>query len=344
MLFRNIFIRGFKSISYEGQGIPLEKLSVLIGANGAGKSNLVSAFRLLSEYGQDRTDAFFQFYGADRVFHNGIDADSRIDIKVGYENGHATINKGGFSVIPGVDGRVAIADENVAPDSIEEFKAVLSDIRTYQFHNTSNLAKIRGTSLGVDAGTLYSDGANLAAYLHLLKSNVNYRPYYDRIVSVIRMVMPQFGDFVLDPIPGTEETSFRLDWRLSNGLEYKLFPSQFSDGALRFIALATVLLQPLELRPAMLVIDEPELGLHPMAIVRLASMIKSYSKHSQILIATQSPNLLNEFEPHSVIVIEYDRIRNCSVFRKLDENSLKEWLDEECLSVLWEKNVLGGQP
>ena len=344
MFFKSLTIRSFKSISEQGQNISLEKLSVLIGANGAGKSNFVSVFKMLGEYAQNRTDAFFNYYGADRIFYGGINEDSRINVNIEYSNGGIELKNGGFSVIPGMDGRISVIDEHSSPDSLDDFKKALSGIRTYQFHNTSNLSKIRGASLEEDSNGLYSDGANLAAYLHFLKSNSIYHAYYERIVAVIRMVLPQFGDFVLEPLPGTRQTSFRLDWRLANGLEYNLFPSQLSDGALRFIALTTVLLQPPELRPSLLVIDEPELGLHPTAIKRLAAMIHSYSKESQILVATQSPNLLNEFEPHNVIVIEYDKLSNCSVFKKLDEDALKEWLEEESLSVLWEKNVLGGQP
>ena len=91
-------------------------------------------------------------------------------------------------------------------------------------------------------------------------------------------------------------------------------------------------------------IDEPELGLHPAAIGMLAGMIMKASENAQVIIATQSPGLLNEFSPDKVVVIERDRQRRTSVFRKLATEQLREWEDEYTMSELWDKNVIGGRP
>ena len=115
-----------------------------------------------------------------------------------------------------------------------------------------------------------------------------------------------------------------------------------SDGTLRCIALFTALGQPVESLPAFLSIDEPELGLHPAALGILASLVRSTSTHAQILLATQSPALLDLFDPQDVVVAE--RAQGATTFRRLDPDQLAGWLEDYSLSELYDKNVLGGRP
>ncbi len=84
--------------------------------------------------------------------------------------------------------------------------------------------------------------------------------------------------------------------------------------------------------------------MHPAAIAELAGIVRSASQRTQVLMATQSPRLVDEFSPDNLVIVERDDERQCSIFRKLDSERQKEWLDRYCLSELWEKNVLGGQP
>jgi predicted ATPase len=155
--------------------------------------------------------------------------------------------------------------------------------------------------------------------------------------------MPQFGDFDLESIPGKEDY-VRLNWKDSSGSDYLFDPHQISDGSLRFMALATLLLQPPDLLPKFIVLDEPELGLHPAAIAELSSMVKIATHYTQVLLATQSTRLVDEFEPEELVIVERDEKKHCSTFRQLDTERLEDWLDNYCLSELWEKNILGGQP
>jgi predicted ATPase len=176
----------------------------------------------------------------------------------------------------------------------------------------------------------------------LKNASDDYRKYYDRIVEKIRYIMPQFGDFVLEPRE-MNPANILLNWHEATS-EYLFGPHQISDGTLRFMALATLLLQPPERLPKIIIIDEPELGLHPQAIDLLGSMILTTGKHTQIIVATQSPRLLDSFDCENVIVAEWNKADNCSVFKQLNESELSQWLDEYSLSQLWEKNILGGQP
>ena len=188
-----------------------------------------------------------------------------------------------------------------------------------------------------------SDAGNIAAVLYLIKNKKDYQPYYKRIVQYVRRILPQFDDFILEPM-ALNQSYIRMNWKRVGEPDYVFGPEQLSDGSIRFIALATLFLQPPELLPNVIIIDEPELGLHPQAIDALASMIRLASRYSQIILATQSPRIVDNFEPENIIVAENDKVSGSSLFSRLDNEKLKDWLEEYSLSQLWEKNLLGGLP
>ena len=173
-----------------------------------------------------------------------------------------------------------------------------------------------------------------------MKENDTFYPYYQRILRHIRMVMPQFSEFYLEPDAGD---SISLRWR-SAGSDEMFGAHQLSDGTLRFIALTTLLLQPPENAPMTIILDDPEIGLHPYAISVLAEAIRMACKTSQLIISTQSPLLLNQFQCEDVITADYDSAAQRSVLRRHTKKELSAWLDDYSLSELWEKNVLGGLP
>ena len=119
-------------------------------------------------------------------------------------------------------------------------------------------------------------------------------------------------------------------------------PHQFSDGTLRAICLISLLMLPAGELPLLIVIDEPELGLHPYALDILASLCRSASAHCQILISTQSSALVNKFTPEDIVVVERDG--ESSRFVRPDAEDLEAWLDDYSLGEIWEKNVIGGGP
>ena len=132
-----------------------------------------------------------------------------------------------------------------------------------------------------------------------------------------------------------------MKWR-ERGSDLEFGAHQASDGTLRTIALISLLLQPERDLPSVLILDEPELGLHPFAIDIVAGLLKSASLSAQVFVATQSMSLLNYFEPEDVIVV--DRIGRESKFRRLNSIELKDWLEDYSLAELLEKNVIGGNP
>ena len=178
----------------------------------------------------------------------------------------------------------------------------------------------------------------LPAMLYLYRER--YPTAYRRIVAAVKAVAPYFEDFVLEPLR-LNPRNIALHWR-ANGSDYEFGPHQLSDGTIRAIALFTLLLQPEEDLPAMIVLDEPELGLHPAALAVLADLLKLTSGHSQLLIATQSATLIDYFDVPDVVTVNFRD--GCSTFDRLEPERLRHWLEEYRLSELWERNVIGGGP
>jgi predicted ATPase len=73
-------------------------------------------------------------------------------------------------------------------------------------------------------------------------------------------------------------------------------------------------------------------------------MVRTASQHCQIILATQSPRLLDEFSVDEIIVAERDERQQCSRLKRCDTEELKDWIENYSLSDLWEKNILGGLP
>lgn len=372
MKLREIHLKGFKSIDGQlGQTIPLGDLTVLLGANGSGKSNLVSFFKLLNFMTTGALQQYVGKQGVSRLLFYGAKTTESIWFKLQFESEVAN-DTYEVKLSHGLPDRLFVSGEKVTYHKVsppsprpQEYyltaggdesglgndaritskvlHGLLAGIRTYQFHDTSNTAKIKDRGYVDDAKYLRSDAGNLAAFLKMLKEHDSYRKYYARIVRHIQVVMPQFGDFDLEQIPGNKDY-VRLNWKDSYSNDYLFDPDQISDGSLRFMALVALLLQPPDLMPNFIVLDEPELGLHPAAVTELAGIIRSASQKTQILLATQSTRLVNEFSPENLVIVERDDKNHCSIFKKLDSAQFQDWLERYSLSELWEKNVLGGQP
>lgn len=365
---RRIKIEGYKSISSgsDALDLTLSDVNIIIGANGAGKTNIVSFFKMLNNI---MTGAFQSYVGrngsAENLLHFGSKYTQIMKAELEFANEKDT-DTYLFSLAKAVQDSLIFLSESIiwngkqfdlssgqkesyllsdnANHQYEKIvRMILSNCRAFQFHDTSDTSHIRGAAKVDNNRFLMSDGGNVASYLYMLKNTEKHKKYYSRIVEYVRFVVPQFLDFILEP-QALNKDYIKLQWKSTDELEYPFGAEQFSDGSIRFIALATLFLQPPELLPNVIVIDEPELGLHPQAVDILASIIKTASRHTQVIVATQSARLIDSFQPSQIIVAEYDKIKKCSFFKHLDENELGVWLDDYSVSELWEKNVLGGQP
>ena len=351
---RAITIAGFRSIA-ELRELKLRPLNVLIGTNGSGKSNFLGALKLLRTAilsGSQMPDYVRRSGGAGRLLHFGSKVTRTIRFRVRFGDKLAD-----FSVdMPhGTDDqlfpRISIAETELPPDFVknlevqpgvvpvlEFLRSRLESWRLYHFHDTGSTSPMTTTADVHDNRHLRPDGSNLAAFLYFLSKK--HGSSYTQIRRTIRLAAPFFDDFALEP-QALDENKILLEWR-HLGSDAYFDASSLSDGSLRFIALVTLLLQPASLRPSLVLLDEPELGLHPYAITLLASLLKQASVESQIIVATQSPVLLDHFEPEDVLVAE--RVSGATELRRLDGETLKIWLEDYSLGQLWEKNELGGRP
>jgi len=360
-----VTIEGFKSICTL-RDFRLGQINVMIGANGAGKSNFVSFFRLLRAMVDGRLEhAVSKAGGADIHLFMGPKETSRIAADM-----HFGMNSYKFSLEPTADNRLIFEDERICFDGrpnrdpvdrsigrghresrLKEqlgepnnraisqyiYQAVSSWI-VYHFHDTSETALMRRTGSVRDNEHLRADAGNIAAFLLMLQRE--HETVYDMIRDTVRLVAPFFDDFKLRPRKSNGDEVLELEWTQKNS-DYPFHAGQLSDGTLRFIALATALLQPDP--PATILLDEPELGLHPYALDVMAGLVSQAAVRTQLIISTQSAALLNAFEPDHIAVI--DRHEGQSRFRRLHKDDLGAWLDGQyTLGDLWQKNVYGGGP
>ena len=357
-------IKGFKSIK-DMQKLQLYNLNVLIGANGVGKSNFVSFFRMLGEMLDKRLQIWTKKQGgADRILSFGVKETEKIESYVEFGlNGYK------FLLEPTADGGFTFSKESLffngpyygpswdhlgsghteayLKDTFSKgnngvvadyIYSSISSWKVFHFHDTSETAGVKRLGALHDNEDLRPDASNLAAYLYKMKDE--HSDVYEKIRKVIRLAIPFFDDFVLKPrLLSTEEEQIRLLWRQKDN-DYSLWPSQLSDGSIRFICLTTALLQPDP--PSTIIIDEPELGLHPYAITLLGALLRSASNRMQVIVSTQSVPLLNEFSIDDLIVVE--REDGASVFKRYDEEDFESWLKDYSIGELWEKNILGGRP
>ena len=356
-------IEGFMSI--KKVDLKLLGLNVLIGPNGAGKSNLISFFNMLQEMIEGRVQNWIsERGGSDRILCYGIKETQRIASRLDFgQNGY------GFILRPDAEGKLFFEDERliysegyddegiplgsghfesklkseIVPDRYlraDYCYGSISNWKVFHFHDTSDTASVKRLGELHDNEYLRRDAANLASYLYRLRQDDPRT--YSLIRKIVRLAIPFFDDFDLRPRlrqANVDEFDILLRWRKKNS-DYPFLPSQLSDGSIRFICLVTALLQPDP--PSTIIIDEPELGLHPYAIVLLGALIRSASARMQVIVATQSVPFLNEFSINDLLVVE--REEGSTVFRRHQENDFKNWLEDYTVGELWEKNVLGGRP
>ena len=229
------------------------------------------------------------------------------------------------------------ADDTGSDTFAPYVRKAIAGWRVYHFHDTSATASVRQAHGLRDNLLLKPDAGNLGAFLRRLRER--YPDHCRQIVEVVRLAAPFFGNFVYRQDIGE---SMELEWFEAGDPDTVLGPRQLSDGTLRFICLSTLLLQPVELQPELILIDEPELGLHPYALTLLAEMLQHASDSRQIIASTQSADLVSELDPENVVVV--DRKEGASTFTRLDGDDLKEWLEDYALGDLWKMNILGGRP
>lgn len=376
-LLTRLEVRGFRSL--REVRLDLGELNVLIGPNGAGKSNLLAVLRMIALM---RTGSLRRYVGeqggASSLLHYGPSFTRELNLRLTFDAsekakngyfarlGYAAGN--GFTLLDemvtyqrtdrqrpievplgsGHAESLLAAEEppagldEIAQDTLKKTRTFVSRIGYFHFHDTSPTSPLRQSSRPAENRYLRSDGSNLAAFLYRLRrSEGEDRHSWNLFVALVGQIAPFIKslepDFIDPDNPGSHLMLYWTDHR-----DYRFDVHDLSDGTLRAIALLAALAQPEKTLPKFIAIDEPELGLHPAAIGILASLLRSVSTRAQILLATQSPALLDEFAPEEVAVIETRAGE--STIRRLEPDALAAWLDDYSLAQLYDKNILGGRP
>lgn len=361
-----ITIQGFKSIA-SVEKLALRPINVVIGPNGSGKSNFIGVFSFLHAIREGRLgDYVTAAGGAEKVLHFGSKTTKEIRFYLSFKGG---VNQYELKLSPTEDDGLFPSEELVyywkkseyarphvssLPSRQQRREAGISDPkservsgwvrlrlggwRLYHLHDTSSSSPMRKTAKVDDNDYLRHDGSNLAAFLYYLRER--HEDSYGLIRRTVQRVAPFFDDFQLKPLR-LKPDDIKLEWRHKRSDQY-FDASSLSDGTLRFIALATLFLQPRDYRPSVILVDEPELGLHPYAIEMLASLIRQASVETQVIVSTQSSLLLDHFEPPDVLVA--DRVEGATQLTRLESDQLGAWLKDYSLGQLWEKNEFGGRP
>ncbi len=361
---RRLKLDGFKSIKH--LELELSPLNILIGANGSGKSNLISFFKMLNEMMAGRLQQHIGISGrATSLLHFGAKITPQMQAHLEFEVERG-VNRYQIQLFHASGDTLIFAEERLsflesgssqakvdnlgsghqetkinqaAEDGKLTAKAIrhlLNRCRVYHFYDTSPTADVRQSCYIGDNRWLMPDAGNLAAMLHRFREEEGV--YYRRIVETVRLIAPFFEDFVLEP---DASSRLMLNWQ-SKDSDRPFGPHQFSDGTLRSICLITLLLQPESELPKLIIVDEPELGLHPYALRIIADLFSSVSLHTQVIISTQSSSFLDYFEPETVITA--DLTEKASQFRRLNLQELEPWLEDYSLGEVWQKNVIAGGP
>ncbi len=358
-MLNKITIKGYKSIKDLSE-FELKNLNILIGANGAGKSNFISVFKMLNVLFNKNLQFYTQDKGPDSFLYFGRKKTDEIYLKFAFgKNSYYT------TLIPTSENKLMISKEYIFFDgdytnheeligsnqsesnlskiversySKKVAQHVISEIKKwklYHFHDTGDTAKMKGICDANDNLIFKEDAQNIAAYLKMLCDN--YNEHYEQILATIQDIAPFFGGFIF-----RNSDNIQLEWYHKNDPDTPFKAHMLSDGTLRFICLATLLLQPFELMSGTIIIDEPELGLHPYALKVLSEIIKRVAQKKQLIISSQSVELINHFEAQDIIVV--DKEDDQSIFTRMDNEKLQTWLEEYTLGEIWASNLIGGRP
>ena len=359
-MITRIEIEGYKSI--KSLQLELQPINILLGGNGVGKSNFLSIFSFIRNiFNENLQNYVLQKSGADSFLHFGKKHTQIILIKIHFISIYEQKNVLSIELNTNQNGLFIkeiessfkengkwlpqLQEENVLESKYAEipdsqaafFKKQQLKFNVYHFHDTSDTSPIKSLADLHNNESLQRDGSNLAAFLYYLQEKEP--KHFKRVELTIQSIAPFFDRFDLKP-NRLNEQKIQLEWREKGFPDNYFNAYHLSDGTLRFICLATLLMQPNP--PKTIVIDEPELGLHPVAINKLAALIRKASAKTQVILSTQSINLIDNFEPEDIIVT--DRENHESVFRRLKSEDLKAWLDKYTLGDLWGKNKFGAQP
>ena len=363
----SLHVKGFRSLA-DVRIAHLPNPAVLLGANGSGKSNMLRFFEMMTAMLQEQRLAHFVQYhgGADDQLFRGNTTTNRIDASVGLA-ADAGPHEYRFCLDYAHPDRLLFSDEalrfgdagnmvwhcfgsghdearlaygkgevdGACERAARTFKGFFEHCVVHQFHDTSATSRFKVRWDAEESFRLLPHGGNLPSILLYLSRHKKER--FDAICYYVSRVLPGFRRFAIEEAYG--KTFLRWE---AYGSPKTFGAHLTSDGTLRFFALVTLLNLPLDVLPQIVLLDEPELGLHASAITLIAEMVKSVALKRQVIVATQSPIFVDFFQPDELVVLELDDSQ--TLVRRPSELALGQWLEEYTMGEIWRKNLIGGRP
>ncbi len=380
-LLHSIYLRNLLSFGPDTERLELRALNVLIGPNGSGKSNLLDALSLLRA-APKRLAAGLTGGAADWVWKGAVDATAHIEVVArnkspkkplrysldfrvdnygmnladervadavaapnateayfyfGYDKGRAMLNVKGDKrqlkreeVEPGA----SILEQRRDPDQYPEI-TYLADAfgqmrfyREWSFGRNTAIRDSRKTDERNDF--LAEDSTNLGLMLNKLRRDSAAKK---QVLNLLNELYEGITDFDVLIEAGSVQVF------LEEG-PYTIPATRLSDGTLRYLSLLAVLCQPK--LPPLICIEEPELELHPHAVLAMGKLIKEASERTQLIVTTHSDILLDILGSNPDDVIVCEKHDGQTEMTRLSEAELRGWLERYSLSQLWTRGKLGG--
>jgi predicted ATPase len=203
-------------------------------------------------------------------------------------------------------------------------RELIEFISKWQFYNANNmnLNLIRTAEPKIGGSDIYlsASGDNLALVLDNLSQNIDFE---DSINEAMKSILPKTRRIRVVR-PG--RLSLTVEWNFED-IKEAFYLNEMSDGTVRMLCWATILHSPL--LPSLIVIDEPELGLHVSWMPILAEWIKKAARKTQIIITTHSPDLLDHFtDCLENVLCFYSENRTHFSVKSLSKEMLEQKLEE----------------
>lgn len=374
--FGELSISGFRRLHHVR--LTLRPLSVIIGANGSGKTSVLDVLSLLASSADGKlSSSLSELSGlASLLTHDRAD-ELRLRISMEVASGPALR----YSLFLRAQGLAYVIREESLLDPLAELTHIIATEGKVRYHDPQKGDGIDPSWPHNNLETALAQAPKMfpepeefrrrlasSTFYHVL--NVDPRSSVRLPQSLVPASLPGrngedlvsclfylretdrsrfevIEDSLRAAFPGFERLDFppvaagtlSLAWR-DRAFSKPLYAHQLSGGTLRFLWLTTLLQSPG--LTALTLLDEPEVSLHPELMSHLADQLREASRRTQIVVATQSDTLIRFLEPSEVVVADVTD-DGMTTLTRADQLDLGEWLQDYSMDELWRNGRLGAR-